>query len=1221
MGLAFESSSFTESAIATTGTSVSLPQTTALNDVVVVAVMANANSLITISGAGATWVKTASAVGTSPYLSVFYGYGCSAGNTSITVTAAAALTALVELAQLSGNGTSDPCIGAALPVKVASGSWPGVTGSLGYQPGDFLVAIATQSQSAATNLVVTWSDGSTNNNAEQQRYVSITTAGSLDYSVKSAAGSTDVSYAGASSGAGVVFLLGFRAAQQGTDPYLIAETVQASGVSDSVVLTVVTPTGTTDGIHDAIAVYGSYNSTGTSRPTAVTDSRTNSYTSPVGGSTDYENAVFVCLNPTPLQVGDTIMLTFGADSDSQNVIAVGIPGATAVDQTIRSVNSGSTAPSATTGALAQSSEVALVFIDYANGGAFPPAWGSGIWQVAGPIQSASNQITSAAYIFPSSTSALTMSATLGASAKWTATVVTFKVNLAVSPTTAAATAAGLSPVASLQPTAGVANVAAAGENATAGDGSYTAIYPTSGPSAATSYSGDFGCAIAFEVTEPNCWLQGFWWWVCATGGQSTAPQDFCLWQATGDDAGSLVPGSEITSGTLEAGWNWVPFSTAIPLTPGVSYRAVTAFTGPFPDTNSEFGSGDPYSAGITNGPLNVYGDGTGGGTNLDPWNNAQGSFQTSSSDPTAGFPTNSYESANFWIDVQVTQTAPSGADNRMWPNTVNPIGAMAADSDTTGYMLATGFELSGAASLAKIWFFSGSGAVDLPTKCAIWDSTTNEVVSGSENDSPTWSGAAGSGWVSCSYTGVSLVSGRPYFVGVYFAGGGKWYAAMVDFWNTAPWSAGLGCGLLSSEAIVGATPSAYASTWEYPTTAGSTDEVYFVDAEVTPASGGTNAPAGVAGVTVAGLSAVPALGSPASDANVTVVSPSSAGHASVPAGEANVAAAGLQTAFEDAPGGLGGVTVAADAPTPAVGAQGTVGAATAGAAAPVVELSVTPSVAGVTVAALAPTVGSGATAQAGVAGVTVAADNPTIGVKAAPTQGAVTAGASGPTPSSSAGASVANVTVATPTPTADGDNTFPVTAAATAAALEPVVGVKAPAGVAGVTVAGLEPTAGDKESTGVAAATAAALSPTPTVGGEAGIGAASAGAYEPGLTIRVTPGVAGVTAAALSPVGGVAAPAQRAAVAVAALGTTAAVGGQAAPAAVAAAALPCSSTIVFVSGSAAVLVAGLQPTATIANEAVPGAITTAIGPTGSVEGSVTPVGSVTTSIAHTGAVT
>ena len=65
------------------------------------------------------------------------------------------------------------------------------------------------------------------------------------------------------------------------------------------------------------------------------------------------------------------------------------------------------------------------------------------------------------------------------------------------------------------------------------------LFPaTNGPASATSYSGSFIAGVVFEVTEDDCWFDGYWWWVASTGGP-TAPQVFALWLVTGPTTGIL----------------------------------------------------------------------------------------------------------------------------------------------------------------------------------------------------------------------------------------------------------------------------------------------------------------------------------------------------------------------------------------------------------------------------------------------------------------------------------------------------------------------------------------------------------------------------------------------------------------------------------------------------------------------------------------------------------
>jgi len=324
------------------------------------------------------------------------------------------------------------------------------------------------------------------------------------------------------------------------------------------------------------------------------------------------------------------------------------------------------------------------------------------------------------------------------------------------------------------------------------------LFPsTSGP-ALTSYTGKFMAGVAFQVTEGATWLSGFWWWVPAGG--DTAAQEFCLWQLTAGLAGIVVPATTVTSGTLTAGaWNYVALASPVGLTPGIPYLAETAYTAAhgFPETHGQFGSGDPYSAGITNGPLSAYSDASGSNPAPSGWV-TQGSFGTAYSVPTSGIPNlGSDSSSNFWLDVQVTDTLPAGGSYRLWPSLPLPQG-MIQDS-AANFTLATEFVLSGSCSLDNIWFYSPSGAPNLPTECGILGQTSQALVSGTHVTSPSWSGAAGSGWVAHAYTGVTLPAGA-YRVAVANSDGtaGAWNDATVDYFLTGAGSAGLTAGPLSA---------------------------------------------------------------------------------------------------------------------------------------------------------------------------------------------------------------------------------------------------------------------------------------------------------------------------------------------------------------------------------------------------------------------------------------
>jgi hypothetical protein len=367
---------------------------------------------------------------------------------------------------------------------------------------------------------------------------------------------------------------------------------------------------------------------------------------------------------------------------------------------------------------------------------------------------------------------------------------------------------------------------------------YRLFTSVNGPSTPVSYSGPFVCGVVAAVTTGGCWLDGYWWWVCPSG-QSTAAQKFALWCLYNSASGTLVPNSTVTSGTLTAGqWNFVPLAVPIPLAINATYVAATGFSNSFPDTNNQFGSGDPYAGGIVNGPLTAYSDVS--GSNPSPFKTAQAVFSVASTDPTKTMPIYGSSTCNFWMDLQVTTTPPTGTSYRLWPGYPTLPGNV--DSDTAGYTLATEFKLSQSCTLDNIWFYSASGAASLPTRCAIWNVSSQSEVSGTDNSSPAWSGAVGSGWVACPYSGVTLPAGD-YKVAVFYGGGSKWYQATNGYWVTGgPGASGITTGPVTAPGTSAATTPGQctyqAGSWAYPLTYASAGngENYWVDVEVTSAS-------------------------------------------------------------------------------------------------------------------------------------------------------------------------------------------------------------------------------------------------------------------------------------------------------------------------------------------------------------------------------------------------
>jgi hypothetical protein len=129
-----------------------------------------------------------------------------------------------------------------------------------------------------------------------------------------------------------------------------------------------------------------------------------------------------------------------------------------------------------------------------------------------------------------------------------------------------------------------------------------------------------------------------------------------------------------------------------------------------------------------------------------------------------------------------------------------------ASSTTQQQALGLVFQVSQAATLTKIWFYSASGATGLPSAVGVYLQSTQAVVA--TNTSPSWSGAAGSGWVSTTLS-ASLSASTLYTAVVYH---GTSFSGTWDSYETGYWTTG-GAGASGiTNGIVSAPNSAGGNT-------------------------------------------------------------------------------------------------------------------------------------------------------------------------------------------------------------------------------------------------------------------------------------------------------------------------------------------------------------------------------------------------------------------------
>jgi hypothetical protein len=242
----------------------------------------------------------------------------------------------------------------------------------------------------------------------------------------------------------------------------------------------------------------------------------------------------------------------------------------------------------------------------------------------------------------------------------------------------------------------------------------------------------------------------------------------------------------------------IALSQDVAYTAVIGYQSVTGFP---------FTSGT-YASGITNGPLSAYSDA--GGPAPPPASQSQGLFGTGSAsgaNADANYPgLGSFGSSNFWVDVQIDDTAPAGASYQLWPSQPYPINQALDTADN--FTIGTEFALSQPCTVNGILYYSPATVTQLPTECGIYLVSSQALVAGTHLTSPSWSGAAGSGWVSVSYTGVTLPAGD-YKVAVFngAASPAVWNAQTgPNYWaSPGPGASGITSGPLSAPNNASAT--------------------------------------------------------------------------------------------------------------------------------------------------------------------------------------------------------------------------------------------------------------------------------------------------------------------------------------------------------------------------------------------------------------------------------
>lgn len=343
------------------------------------------------------------------------------------------------------------------------------------------------------------------------------------------------------------------------------------------------------------------------------------------------------------------------------------------------------------------------------------------------------------------------------------------------------------------------------------------LFPsTNGPAAATAHTGSFISGVTWTVTQGGMWFTGYWWWVCASG-QATTPVKCALWSLLNGSGGLVIPGSVVTSGTLTVNaWNYIALPNPVQVAIGDTLVAAIGVNGAYPDTPNSFGAGQTYANGITQGPLRAFSAPS--GTYPSGWGNPQGCMSTAGNDPSTTIPLTATGTDNLWVGVQVSDTAaPTYTGTwRLWPHMAAAT-SYTQPNTTDNLTVGTEIDITARATVNNIWFYSPAGTAQLPTQVSIWTMTQGGLNGTAIVDvvNPTWSGVAGSGWISTPIPGNVVLPIGKYRVSAYndTITPDQWSAFYTGYWgvysgqtNQAVGASGIVAGPMT------APPSATAQT-------------------------------------------------------------------------------------------------------------------------------------------------------------------------------------------------------------------------------------------------------------------------------------------------------------------------------------------------------------------------------------------------------------------------
>jgi hypothetical protein len=228
------------------------------------------------------------------------------------------------------------------------------------------------------------------------------------------------------------------------------------------------------------------------------------------------------------------------------------------------------------------------------------------------------------------------------------------------------------------------------------------------------------------------------------GPQNTGTHVGSLW-----DSGGNLLGQVTFSGETASGWQQMSFATPINISANTTYIASYH--------NNGFYSADQnyFATAYISGTLTALASSNSGGNGVYLYG-------------AGGFPTNTYNASNYWVDV-VFQAAQS-----LWPN--NPTPSIVTVNDPNAVELGVNFQSSQAGGILGIRFYKGPQNTGTHVG-SLWDSGGNLL------GQVTFSGETASGWQQMNFATPINISANTTYIASYHTNG--FYSADQNYFATA----------------------------------------------------------------------------------------------------------------------------------------------------------------------------------------------------------------------------------------------------------------------------------------------------------------------------------------------------------------------------------------------------------------------------------------------------